>query len=241
MRARRVRKWVVRSIGVATVVLLAFLGFRLGTENFGTVAPGRIYRSGQMPAAALARTVRAHRIKTVLNLRGPNPKQSWYRAERNATLAAGATQVDVALASDLWLSRVQARTLLNVLDTCEYPVLIHCQWGSERTGLVSALTELLRPGGSLALARRQFSWFYLYAPVGDGVVMEAHLDRYEQWLRDQRLNHSPAQTRRWLADAYQPGHPSREDWPYDPYPPVLISRPERRLGHHALERPDVTK
>jgi len=38
--------------------------------------PGQVYRSGQMPASALAQTIRERQIKTVLNLRGPNPSES---------------------------------------------------------------------------------------------------------------------------------------------------------------------
>lgn len=178
-----------------------------------------------MPPANLARTVREHRIKTVLNLRGANPDQPWYDAERRTTLDAGAAQIDLSMASDMWLSRRQAQTVVDVLDACEYPILIHCQWGAERTGLVSTIAELLRPGGSLAEARRQFSLYYLYVKAGDGAVMAQHLDRYEQWLQATRRPHSPAQFRHWIAHEFQPGRPSREEWPYDPYPPVIITRP----------------
>jgi hypothetical protein len=223
----------MRSVATATLIVLVFLGVRLGSSNFGAVAQGRIYRSAQMRPSTLARTVRDYKIGTVLNLRGSNPKEPWYPAERRASTESGAAQVDVSLASDLWLTRAQARTLLNVLDTCDYPLLIHCQWGSERTGLVSAITELLRPRGSLASARRQFSLYYLYVPAGDGVVMEAHLRRYEQWLCETGKGHSPAQFRHWFTSIYQPGHPSREDWPYDPYPPLVISRPVRQVSQRA--------
>jgi protein tyrosine/serine phosphatase len=203
------------------------------SNNLAVVQRDRIFRSGQMPAGNLARAVRDHRIKTVLNLRGANPEQAWYPAERATTLAAGATQVDLSMASDMWLSRNQARTVINVLDTCSYPVLIHCQWGAERTGLVSAIAELLRPGGSLADARRQFSLYYLYIKAGDGAVMERHLDRYEQWLQEGKLAHAPEQFRRWIAHEFRPESPSREEWPYDPYPPVIITRP----GPHPATSP----
>ena len=114
-----------------------------------------------MPASALARTIRDYRIKTVLNLRGSN-KDPWYAAERTATLEAGATQVDIAMSSCIWMSRAQLRTVIETLDTAEYPMLIHCQWGAERTGLVSAFAELLRPGSTLDDARAQFSIRYLF-------------------------------------------------------------------------------
>ena len=143
-----------------------------------------------MPAPALARTIRDYQIKTVLNLRGSN-KDRWYSAERTATLDAGATQVDIAMSSCIWMSRAQLRTVIETLDTAEYPILIHCQWGAERTGLVSAFAELLRPGGTLDDARAQFSIRYLFVRVNDGKIMAEHLDQYERWLAEQGMDARP--------------------------------------------------
>jgi protein tyrosine phosphatase (PTP) superfamily phosphohydrolase (DUF442 family) len=197
------------------------------TYNFGEVQRGRIYRSGQMPASALARTIRDHQIKTVLNLRGAN-KDSWYEAERTTTVQAGATQVDIPMSSCIWMSRAQLRTLIETFDSAEYPILVHCQWGAERTGLASAFAELLRPGGTLADARRQFSLRYLFLRVNDGKIMAEHLDQYERWLETNGLTHSPATFRRWVDGGFRPMIPNREQWPYDPYPLVVITRPEPR-------------
>jgi protein tyrosine phosphatase (PTP) superfamily phosphohydrolase (DUF442 family) len=224
MRPARMRQWFLRSLAVL-LLPLGFLGWNRATNNFGTLAPGRIFRSGQMPAESLARTIRAKKIRTVLNLRGPNPSEPWYRAERSATLGAGATQIDIAMSSCLWMSRVQLRTLVHVLDTCEYPLLIHCGWGSERTGLASAFAELLRPGATLDDARAQFSIRYLFVRVKDGKIMAEHLDQYEAWLRAQGKPHHPDQFRRWVAEGFHPGQPGREQWPYDPFPLVVITRP----------------
>src|SRR5262249_17791834 len=145
-----------------------WVGWNQATYNFWTMQPGRIYRSAQMSPEALARTVRAHHIRTVVNLRGPNPRASWYQNEVAATLSANATQVDIPLSSCVWMSRIQLRTLVRVLDTCEYPVLVHCAWGSERTGLTSAVAELLRPTGTLDDARAQLALRYLFVRLGDG-------------------------------------------------------------------------
>jgi hypothetical protein len=203
----------------------ALLGWDWWTCNLGTLVPGQIYRSGQMPGDLLARTVRAYRIKTVLNLRGPNPDKSWYRDERAAALGAGATLIDVALSSCEWMSRAQLRALVRVLDTCERPVLMHCEWGSERTGLVAAFAELLRPGATLQDAEDQFSIRYLFLRAGDGKVMAEHLDQYEAWLADRGWPHTPERFRLWVREGFQPRAPSREQWPYDPNPLVVITRP----------------
>ena len=180
-----------------------------------------------MPPGSLVRTVREHHIKTVVNLRGPNPRESWYRAEVAATLSAQATQVDIPLSSCVWMSRIQLRALVRVIDTCEYPALFHCAWGSERTGLASAVAELLRPSGTLADARAQLAVRYLYVRLGDGRIMAEFLDQYEDWLRRGGLEHRPEVFRRWVAGGYLPGEPSREEWPYDPSPLMVETRPQR--------------
>jgi protein tyrosine phosphatase (PTP) superfamily phosphohydrolase (DUF442 family) len=206
------------ALGIGSLV-----AWRRASGNIGIVEPGRIYRSAQLDAKALGRLIRAHGIKTVLNLRGPNPDQAWYRAEVTATLDAGATLIDIPLASDQWLSTEQARTIVETLDSCAYPILIHCEFGAERTGLVSALAVWLRPGRTFAQGRDQFALGYLFLPVQDGLVMLGHADRYAAWLREQGLDHSPAHLRRWLAEAYRPGTPSREYWPCDPYPRLVVT------------------
>ena len=112
-----------------------------------------------------------------------------------------------------------------MLDTCEYPALVHCAWGSERTGLASAVAELLRPSGTIAEAHGRLALRYLYARLGDGKIMAEFLDQYEDWLRRNGLVHRPEVFRRWAAEGYLPGEPNREEWPYDPSPLVVETRP----------------
>jgi hypothetical protein len=231
MRSNRTRRRVVLAVLAALLVPPAgYIAWDLANHNFGAPEPGRVYRSAQMPADVLAQTVRRHRIKTVLNLRGANAGQAWYRDERAATTSAGATQVDVAMSSCEWMSRAQLRAVVGVLETCEHPLLIHCQWGSERTGLVSAFATLLRPGATLDDARRQFSPAYLFVRAGDGKVMAEHLDQYEAWLLGRGWSHTPDRFRLWAAEGFRPGVPSREQWPYDPYPLVVVTPPAAAAG-----------
>jgi protein tyrosine phosphatase (PTP) superfamily phosphohydrolase (DUF442 family) len=225
-RRHRRGRWIVRLAPLLPLALvLAWICWNQVTYNFAVLQERRIYRSGQMSASALTATVHAHGIKTVLNLRGANPRDEWYRAEIHSTLAAGATQVDVPLSASVWMSRIQLRTLVRLLDTCEYPMLLHCAWGSERTGLTSAIAELLRPGGTLTDARAQLAIRYLYLRLGDGRIMSEFLDQYEDWLRANHLQHRPDVFRRWVSEGYRPGKPSREDWPYDPAPLFVLTRP----------------
>jgi protein tyrosine phosphatase (PTP) superfamily phosphohydrolase (DUF442 family) len=225
MAAKTARRWIVRGLALLALLLGLGIGWRLYTANFGVIVPERLYRSAQMKPQTLAETLRDRRVKTVLNLRGANPREHWYQQELETTLAAGATQVDVAMSSCEWMSRAQLRAVVEVLEKSEYPLLIHCQHGAERTGLVSAFAELLRPGRAYEDARKQFTAWYLFLPVKDGKVMLEHLEQYRDWLQARGKGHSPEQFKEWVKDGFRPGKPNREDWPYDPYPLVVVTRP----------------
>ncbi|HEU5118783.1 MAG TPA: hypothetical protein VFT74_19480, partial [Isosphaeraceae bacterium] len=116
-------------VSIALILLTATLigtavYWRRSAGNIGAVEPGRVYRSAQLDGPGIRRIVREKGIKTILNLRGPNPDQAWYRAEVAASLDSKIEHIDLPMASDQWLSHEQAQSLLDVLDTCEYPVLI---------------------------------------------------------------------------------------------------------------------
>ncbi len=230
MRGRAFRRRILFAVAALLLVPASFVGWGQYTHNFGTVRQGEVYRSGQMPAEALTDTIVANRVKTVLNLRGDNPDQSWYRAERQAVLDSGITLVDVPMSSSEWMSRAQLRAVVNVLDTYERPILVHCQFGTDRTGLVSTIAELLRPGTTVDDSRRQLSVRYLYVRAGARKVMAEHVDAYESWLNGQHLKHAPEAFRRWVVEGYVPKKPSREFWPYDPKPAFVVTRPKEKTA-----------
>ena len=222
---RRLIRRLARLLTIAIVSPAIFVGWRWASGNLGEVEHNRVFRSAQLGPKAIERLVRAHGIKTVINLRGRNPEARWYRLEREATLKAGATHVDFSMASDMWLSRNQAHALMNVLKDCEYPIAIHCEWGAERTGLVSAFVSLSRPGNTIDEARGQFSPYYLFLPNAHGKTMRSHVDAYQAWLAVKHMIHSAESFRLWIAEEYRPLGPSREDWPFNPYPLVEIEKP----------------
>jgi protein tyrosine phosphatase (PTP) superfamily phosphohydrolase (DUF442 family) len=240
---RRRQRIAIATAGLIAAVVIPpslFVAWNQATFNFGVVQPGRIYRSGQMPARALTETLRQYHIKTVLNLRGENLAEEWYQHELAATLAEGATHIDIAMSSCIWMSHDQLEALVQTLESAERPLLVHCAWGSERTGLASAFAELVRSGSTMADARQQLSLRYLFAPLGDGKMMAEHLDQYESWLAANRRVHSPDEFRRWVSTGFRPGTPGREEWPFDPYPLVTVKNPDAKqaplLGRDSSSR-----
>src|SRR5262249_5623280 len=97
------------------------------------------------------------------------------------------------------------RELVRTLDQTAYPILIHCQRGSDRTGLVSAIALLLQEGASLADARRQVGPRFGHLPISRTVAMDPFLDFYEGGLKAAGQEHSAQRFRHWLLHEYRPG------------------------------------
>lgn len=232
MNRWRSTRWAVRAIfAMSALSVGGFWGYRNSVDNFGVVLKedaspsGAVYRSDQMRPDDLRKTIRELGIRTVLNLRGANPGEAWYDAERAAVVGSGAELVDMSLSSSEWMSRQQARTLARVIQESPRPLLIHCYHGSERTGLASAMTHLLTEGQAVGDAAGEFSARYLYFGLGDGVTTFEQFDAYRRWLAEKGKTHSPEVFETWLATDFTPRSPSREQWPYDPYPLVVKSYP----------------
>ena len=154
---RRPRPGLARLLVIAAAVVVGVLAFQdlvrpnLFPKRFGEVVPGQIYRSGKLTPAALARVVREHEIRTIVDF-GAWPEGS--RADRREAATAEALGVDrVRLAGLSGDSTgevngyVEALRIMN--DPARQPVLVHCGAGTERTGGVVALYRMFEEGWTL--------------------------------------------------------------------------------------------
>ena len=77
----------LRALFKASLALIGFILFVGGLylllhNNFHVVIPNQVYRSAQMNPKTLNATIKRERLKSVINLRGSNPKDAWYRQEK---------------------------------------------------------------------------------------------------------------------------------------------------------------
>lgn len=200
--------------------------FALG--NHHTVVVGRVYRCAQPSGEALRETIRDKGIRTVINLRGTaphldEPRNAWYRDEVLATHELNISQEDITLSARLLPPPAELRRLIEVFDHTDYPVLIHCKQGADRTGLVSGIYLLLHTDATLAEARRQLRPWYGHISVGPTAAMGEFFDRYEAWLGEDA--HTPERFRHWALTVYSPGVARSElEW-LDPIPnPVAVGQ-----------------
>lgn len=163
-------RWIKRaglavSATFAAIVLVA--GGIYGTVQYGgnvhVVEAGRVYRSAQPSGAGLDELTRRYGIRSVLNLRGDNSGKPWYDEEMRAARADKLVHFDYAISAQREVTRSQMDDVLRLIDRAPKPVLIHCNAGSDRTGLVAAVYELSR-GAPLKDASAQLSLRYGHFP-----------------------------------------------------------------------------
>src|SRR5205823_11839393 len=123
-------------------------------RNWHAVLPGFAYRSAQLSPDQLRAAARRVGVRTVVNLRGTSPDFDWYLDESRATRDADVAQEDVTLSAHRLPAPDELRRLVEVIDHAEYPLLLHCRQGVDRTGLAAALVLLLHTDATPAQARR---------------------------------------------------------------------------------------
>jgi hypothetical protein len=199
--------WRVVFLGGLLGALFALgweISYILLGSNLREVIPGHLYRAAQPDPALLADAQRLYGVRTVLSLRGNCDGDAWYGNELRAAEELGLSMEVVALSAGRMLSPSVTRDLCEILDRAEPPLLVHCQRGIDRTGLVCALYLLLRTDACLEQARGQLSLRYLHLNVGRTRAMDRFLDLYAEWLSGQGLEHNPDYLRRWLRHEYRP-------------------------------------
>jgi hypothetical protein len=176
--------------------------------NFHWVVPGEVARSSQAYAGFLQTFLKRHAIRSVINLRGTNPRHWWWRYETKVCSRLGVAHFDVRLNSRNLPPQRILLELLDSFDRAEAPLLIKCSGGQDRSSFASALYLVHRHGWRMApVAQEQFSgWPYLHWPKQQQRWMKVFLpylaerapDRpISEWIR---AAYTPEDFARWLGE-----------------------------------------
>jgi protein tyrosine/serine phosphatase len=137
------RKLYLRVFFSLLVSILVLTGGYLGVlqlyGNLHTVIAGQLYRSAQPSVQQIADYHKRFGIRTIVNLRGEQRKADWYQEEIATAKELGISHIDFRMSASRQLSQSEVDQLLQLLKSAEKPVLIHCQAGADRSGLVAAL------------------------------------------------------------------------------------------------------
>jgi protein tyrosine phosphatase (PTP) superfamily phosphohydrolase (DUF442 family) len=152
--------------------------------NMHEVDPGQAYRSAQPTGKELTNAIGLLGLKTVINLRGSHPGVQWYDEEADACRQAGVSLADFAMSSGSLPDPALLKGIIETLKTAEYPILIHCAGGADRTSAISAIYLILIAGDDKADALFQLSPLYFHfrskAPCMD-VLVEMY-EPTDEWL-----------------------------------------------------------
>jgi len=152
---------------VATLGLGAYVGDLQLSGNVHSVVAGEIYRSAQLSTAQLTAYASRYRLRTIVNLRGANPGRPWYDRE-------------VAASAHLGVAR-----LLAILNAADKPLLIHCQSGADRSGLVAGLylAAIARHGEAAAEDQLSIRYGHIGLPhVASAYAMDRTWETLESGL-----------------------------------------------------------
>jgi len=156
-------------------------------DNFRVLEEGRAYRSAQLDGETFALVFDRYGIRTVINLRGEHPDEAWYQNERAAADTAGVKLVDIAMSANELPSRDTLLRLYDTFQTAEYPILIHCQAGADRTGAASAIWRLVVRGDPRDEAIEElaplYGHFEAVHPAMDELVRIFEPDR--EWIQNE--------------------------------------------------------
>jgi len=194
---KKIRK-LIFCAGIILVGLL-FIGgvsYEAWLHTAHTVIPHKVYRSAQLPVSTLEYFAKKKRIKTVINMRGPQPRAKWYQKEVSAMKNLGVKHYDIAMDSYKLPTKERMRKLLYLLMTSKKPVLVHCLGGADRSGLASALALILNGNSSLKQSEQQFSLaHFVISKRSTGKLVFPY---YTRWLKANSLKHNRHNFLAWM-------------------------------------------
>jgi protein tyrosine/serine phosphatase len=184
----------------ALCILGLYLYQRQVRGNFGTVVPGKVYRSNQPSPERLKGWVRQYGIKTVINLRGATPEYD----EPKAAAEAGAGEVVLKLSADKHPSVVNMHALVNTIETSPQPILLHCKEGADRAGIASVMAAMAIGGKSYDEAKKELSIIHFHVDTSHESIGGVLTD-YEDYCAAKSLPRGGwEQFKKWAMNDYLP-------------------------------------
>lgn len=192
--------WLRRSLGpvvlYADMLLVDHGIFRLFYLNRHKLGE-RAWRSAQ-PAPHQIGHIKRLGVRTIVNLRGPRVCGSYW-LEQRACERHGLKLVDFQIRSRAAPSKEEVLGARNIIESIEYPALLHCKSGADRAGLMSALFMIVHEKKPVAEAKEQLALKFGHIRQSDTGILDYFFERY---LSDTTA--SPMPFFDWVEQVYDP-------------------------------------
>lgn len=201
------RRKLLRVVALTTAALVIVAGAialwtlvlreRLVVKRFGTVVPGKVYRSGQISRFLIGDVIERNGLRTIIDLNGFDPDDADQRAEVEASEEKVVRHLRFPLRGDATGQIERYAGAVQAMVESEQqggPVLVHCAAGAQRTGAcISFYRLLIRHDPAADVYRELVS--YGWDPKANKVLLEyvnGHMSELAKLLVERHiLDHEP--------------------------------------------------
>jgi protein tyrosine/serine phosphatase len=190
-------------VAVLTAVIGPVVYFGVLKAGFREVAPG-VYRSGQPSRNTLRKRVEEYGFKTVLCLRGNQHKDI---LEEMAVLDELGVRFESFPFGEGYLPHpTQLRAMIEIIETCDKPLLMHCKSGINRVSMAAAVAVMVVGDADFEAAMQQVP---LIETNDEPDHITDLLRQYEAWCKANDLDvNDSARFKHWANEIYT-GVPDR--------------------------------
>lgn len=176
---------VLKILGVVVTVCLAVYFWFASAQNavFRPVVEGQVYRSPQPTGRLLERYIRRYHFGSIISLRGEETPDVW--EEKDIAKAEGVDFYVFHFSAGSLPKPKDLIRLIQVLEDCRKPVLLHCRAGVDRAGMASAVAVMVLGSANLEEAMSQLPAFNTQAPPDH---VSDLLRQYAKYCHDHQLD-----------------------------------------------------
>jgi protein tyrosine/serine phosphatase len=178
---------VLALVAVALAVTVKEGRYYLLPKRFFTVESGTLYRSGYLEPMPLRKVIAEQKLKTIVCLLNNEPDNPDQRKEESVVRETGVRLVRIGMpGTGLADFGALDRAADAIADRANWPLLVHCAGGENRTGAAYAAYRMKHCGWTFEQAIAEGDKFNL--PLREKPELVEHLRKYYQ----QRVATRPA-------------------------------------------------
>lgn len=169
---------------------------RIMYRNFYALSD-QAFRSNHPSAAFIAKLQKKYGLKTIISLRRAD-KSGQYLLEKEACNQLGINLINHPMSSRTLPDVDKVLEAKRILETAEYPILIHCKSGADRAGLMSVFYKHFIEQEPLEVAVKQLSMKYGHFRWADTGKLDFFFDSFFAYQKD----HPEIDFLTWLETVY---------------------------------------
>ena len=181
---------------------------------------GGMYRENQPSPKRIAEWAEMG-IKTNINLRGDSPK-GFYLLEKEACEKHGITMIDFRVYSRDTHTPEKIRAAKELFESIEYPAVMHCKSGADRTGIMGVLYRHFHMGDTIEEAMEQLKFKYLHVKQGKTGMLDFFFNDYLKYAKTHGIEFID-----WVETVYDPADVKArfmEQWSGNPVTELILRR-----------------